>query len=96
LKINVESLIEIIVKEVIAELLKMGVEINLSVKEEKRTFNNKQKIDMSNYKTPVLTENMLESIETSVNEIIVPKGTVITPGAREVLKKRNFIVSNNY
>ena len=55
----------------------------------------KQKIDMSSYKTPVLTENILELINKDVNEIIIPKGTVFTPGARDIIKKRNFIISYN-
>jgi hypothetical protein len=97
LEINIENLIEIIVKEVITELARIGVKVNSS--ESIKDLNNlkieKQEIDMSNYKTPILTENMLESIEENVREIIVPKGTVMTPGARELLKKKNFKVSNN-
>ena len=100
LKINIENLVEIIVKEVIAELSKIGVEIDY-LKEIKTGdfYNNgvqkKQEIDMSNYKTPVLTEFALESVGQDVNEIIIPKGTVFTPGARDIIKKRNFVISYN-
>ena len=100
MKINIDCLIEIIVKEVIEELSRIGVDIEFSNKEKQKRFNEntnmqKQKIDMSGYKTPVLTENILELINKDVNEIIIPKGTVFTPGARDIIKKRNFIISYN-
>jgi ethanolamine utilization cobalamin adenosyltransferase len=50
---------------------------------------------MSGFKTPILTEYALESIGQDVNEIIIPKGTVFTPGARDIIKKRNFIINYN-
>ena len=99
MKINIENLIEIVIKEVIAELTKIGVDIDFSIQGKRNNdyiFNNKkQNIDMSNYKTPILTENILESINPEVNEIVIPKGTIFTPGAWDVLKKRNFIISYN-
>jgi hypothetical protein len=100
LKINIETLIEIIVKEVIAELSKIGVNVDFSKGIQTGDFSNygnqkKHKIDMSAYKTPLLTEYALESIGQDVNEIIIPKGTVFTPGARDIIKKRNFIISYN-
>jgi hypothetical protein len=100
LKISIENLVEIIVKEVVAELSKIGVELDLSKEMIISDFSNngklkKQEINMSNYKTPILTEFALESISKDVNEIIIPKGTVFTPGARDIIKKRNFIISYN-
>ena len=100
MKINIENLVEIITKEVIKELLKIGVELDFSKNMKSGNPVNKgnQKkleIDMSGYKTPILTEYAAESIGQDVNEIILPKGTVFTPGARDVIKKRNFIISYN-
>lgn len=100
MKINIENLVEIIVKEVIAELLKIGVELDFSKEIKTGDVSNhgnqkKQEIDMSGYKTPILTEYTLESIGQDVNEIIIPKGTVLTPGARDIVKKRKFIISYN-
>jgi hypothetical protein len=102
-KIEIEKLIEIIVREVISELLKLGEEIDFSFKESS-SYNsiasmkqNKQGqlIDMSNYKTPLLTENHLKSLDPSIGEIIVPKGTIITPGAKDIIKKQKLILNNN-
>lgn len=100
LKINIENLVEIITKEVIKELLKIGVEFDFSNEIITSNLSNngnqkKQEVDMSGYKTPILTEYALESIGRDVNEIIIPKGTVFTPGARDIIKKRNFIISYN-
>ncbi|MGA9291644.1 MAG: hypothetical protein WBV81_03585 [Ignavibacteriaceae bacterium] len=100
MKINIENLVEIITKEVIKELLKIGVELDFSKNPKSDNPVNKgnqkkQEIDMSGYKTPILTEFAAESIGLDVNEIILPKGTVFTPGARDVIKKRNFIISYN-
>ncbi|MEJ2614006.1 MAG: hypothetical protein P8Z35_03525 [Ignavibacteriaceae bacterium] len=100
MKINIENLVEIIAKEVIKELLKIGVELDFSKEIKSNNLSNngnqkKQEIDMSGYKTPILTEYILEAIEPDVNEIIIPKGTVFTPGARDIMKKRNFIISYN-
>jgi len=99
-KISIENLVEIIVKEVIAELSKIGVEPDFSKEMKTGDYSNygnrkKQEIDMSGYKTPILTEYTLETICQDVNEIIIPKGTVFTPGARDIIKKRKFIISYN-
>ena len=100
MKINIENLVEIITKEVIKELLKIGVELDFSKEMKTGNLSNKgnqkkQEINMSGYKTPILTEYALETIGRDVNEIIIPKGTVFTPGARDIIKKRNFIISYN-
>ena len=100
MKISIEKLVEIIVIEVVAELSKIGIEPDFSgiVKAgdlSKMKYQKKQEIDMSAYKTPILTEYILESIDQNINEIIIPKGTVFTPGAREIIKKRKFIISYN-
>lgn len=103
MRIEIESLIDIIVKEVIAVLSKGGVDVAsppigrisaaspVSSKERKR----REVIDMRSYKTPVLTENMLASLDAHTIEIVIPKETVITPGARETIKKKNLTVITN-
>ena len=52
-------------------------------------------IDMSNYKTPILTENHLLTLDPKINEIVVPKGTIITPGARDIIKRHKIVLNNN-
>ncbi len=103
MEIKIEKLIEIIVREVITELSKLGEVIDFSTEETKtncsctNTKQNKQRetIDLSNYKTPLLTENHLVSLDPAIVEIVVPKGTIISPGAKDIIKKHKLILSNN-
>jgi hypothetical protein len=92
MNISIEQLIELIVKQVVAELTQHGVEIDFG-DEKKSSSNTKVEIDMSCYKTPVLTENNSQ-LNFAEREIIVPKKTVITPGAREIIKKKKLIVTH--
>ena len=103
MEIKIEKLIEIIVREVITELSKLGEVIDFSTEEIKTNCSctnikqNKQRetIDLSNYKTPLLTENHLVSLDPAIVEIVVPKGTIISPGAKDIIKKHKLILSNN-
>ncbi len=99
---NIEKIIGIIVEEVIKELEKLGVEIEVSgkcankaVKQFSSEKNSMMKIEINGYKTPVLTEERLEAVGDNINEIVVPSGTMLTPGAREIIRKRKLIVSEN-
>jgi hypothetical protein len=95
MKISIEKLVEIIIREIIIELPKLGVEIDFDTPKD-YTGNSKEKIkeiDMSNYKTPVLTENQLLAIGKEIREIVIPEGTIITPVANEIIKKRNLIIN---
>ena len=107
MNISIEKLIEIIVSNVITELTKQGVEIDYSgltskansdcsCKKHNESADNRFVMDMSEYKTPVLTERNLSALDNSITEIVIPKGTIITPVAREIIKKRKLILSSNY
>ena len=45
---------------------------------------------MSAYRTPVLTEARLKRINPMVREIIIPAKTVLTPGARDYIRRNNL------
>ena len=92
MKISIEQLIELIVKQVVAELTQRGVEIDFG-NEKNISLSTKVEIDMSGYKTPVLTENNSQ-LNFAEREIIIPEKTVITPGAREIIKKKKLIVTH--
>lgn len=101
MKVDIEKIIEIIVREVITELTKLGVDIELSYVGNKKISSpnailedKREVIDMSGYKTPVLTENHLISLDSNKVEIVVPKGTVLTPGARDIIRKRKLKLTN--
>lgn len=100
-QINIEQLIEIIVREVLKELTKRGESLDFSTKEAANAvkINSKKKqcivFDMSKYKTPLLTEDDIRSVDQAVEEITIPKGTIITPGAKDIIRKRNLKLNYN-
>jgi hypothetical protein len=97
MNITIEHLIELVVRETIRELSRRGIPIENELGKSNEPVENKNvsacvSIDLSQYRTPVLTEAHLVKIDDSVREISIPQGTVITPGAKELIKKRNLIV----
>lgn len=88
-RIHIKKLIELIVTEVINELEKRGYEITFE-ENTGANKNNSYEFDMSAFKTPVLTENMILQADNNLSEIIIPEGTVITPGAKDLINKRRI------
>jgi len=94
-EISLQKIIEIVTEEVIKELIKKGIKIDESFirKTEHKNNNNKSfEIDMRRFKTPIVTENILGSIDKNINKIIVPAKTIITPGARHIVKKNKLTI----
>ena len=96
--ISLDNLIQIITANVIKELNKQGIEIILNNGSDRQQnaakglFTKCEKIDMSKYKSPVLTENHIHRLHELTGEIIIPKRTVITPKAGELIKMKNISV----
>jgi hypothetical protein len=93
-QISIDRLVEIIVKEVLAELTKRGVAVGAPETVRVRTpvmyQGSTVEIDMTGYRTPVLTENRVRSLERHVRHIVVPAGTICTIGARDVMQERKM------
>lgn len=95
-QISIEQLVESIVREVIAELTKRGVAIDShAVPGRKVPIGHAGggltlEIDMSGYRTPVLTESQLNRIDSKVSTIIVPCTTVVTPGAWGIIRSKKL------
>jgi hypothetical protein len=49
-------------------------------------------IDMSGYRTPILTEDYLTRLAPMVSTLIVPCSTVLTPGARDLIRKKKLSI----
>ncbi len=102
MEVSIEKLVENVVREVLAELSKRGITIipdhkeNLTVSSFNARRELSELIDLKNYKTPVLTESQIVSLDSGIREIVLPKGTVITPGAREIIARRRIIISSNH
>ena len=109
MQIPSEKLIELIVREVLAELARRGVEIpaphsgngqalisgNGHAPASGGACPRSLEIDFSDYKTPVLTEYHVRAAGREVKEIIVPAGTVCTFGARDLLQQRHLKLTQN-
>jgi hypothetical protein len=92
-----EQLVEAIVRAVIAELKRRGVEISGSMPAAGPVLERREptsmEIDFSEYKTPVLTERLVRGAGPGIVEIIVPAGTLCTEGARDLLQKRKLTLT---
>ena len=96
MQITLEKLIQLVTAEVVKELKKQNVTVisgsgsqppNMKVT---GALIKSEVIDMSQYKTPVLTENHVRRLHELTGEIIVPIGTIITPKAKELIRDRNI------
>ena len=96
MEISLQKLIELVTAEVVKELKKQGVQVvdtsgkNVSNTQMHNYQTKTERIDMSKYKSPVLTENHIKKLHELTGNLIVPQGTIITPKAKELLKERNL------
>jgi hypothetical protein len=101
LEISLEKIVSLVTAEVVKELAKQGVKVvgdsggNRNGDAVNALRTKSQKIDMSKYRTPVLTENHIRRLHELTGEVVVPKGTILTPKARELLRERRIRVKRN-
>ena len=95
MKISLEEIISLVVKEVIAELARKGIQVDSEINSFSKADTTKQKIklDLKEYKTPLLTEARILELDSEVAEIEVPIKTIITPSAQDLIRKRNIIIT---
>ncbi|OQX87034.1 hypothetical protein B6D60_04930 [candidate division KSB1 bacterium 4484_87] len=100
-QISLEKIIQMVAREVVAELEKRGIQVISSGEPSNHSAQStgttgirtkSEKIDMSSYKTPILTENHILRLHELAGEIIVPKGTIVTPKAREAIKQKQLTI----
>ena len=95
-----EELVNKVVAAVLAELSRRGVRVDFgppqsrNIKAVSPSDVSVHVIDMSGFRSPVLLERHLISLAPEIREIGVPPGTVITPGAREILRRKNLILKS--
>jgi len=96
-RVSLETLIQSVVRELVAELKRQGVEIidgpagrdaTVGPSPARRT----ECPDLSGYKTPVLTEAHVQRLSVLTGAVQVPRGTVVTPKAREILKAKRILL----
>jgi len=101
LGISIEKLVSLVTAEVMKELAKQGVKVTVSPEKISQSgpvvgLRNKcQRIDMSKYKTPILTENHIRKLHELTGQVRIPSGTIITPKAKELIKEKQINVVIN-
>ena len=93
--ISLEEIVALVVKEVVLELSKRGIQIDGEISNITKQEDAKQKvkIDMSNYKTPLLTEAHILELDSKIKEVEIPKKTIITPSAFDLIRQRKIIIT---
>ena len=101
MNLSIEELVNKVVAEVLAELVRRGVKVDFSSTPQAavRTIQAQSEhvyvVDMSGFRSPVLLESHLLSLAPTIKEIVIPEGTIITPGARDILRKKNLLLKSN-
>lgn len=100
MNLSIEDLVNKVVAEVLAELSRRGMKLdsvphqNAPLKTVSPPSTSVHIVDMSGFRSPVLLESHLLSLGPEVKEIAIPAGTVVTPGAREIIRKKNLILKS--
>ena len=103
--VPLETVIRLVTERVMAELLTQGVRIEFgagsSGAQPRVIFGEpgtapprSERVDMSAYKTPVLTERHILRLHALTTAVIVPRGTVVSPKAKELLRDRKIKLCN--
>jgi len=90
--ISLEEIIKLVVKEVIKELQKKGIQIDSDFPIRDNS-SDKYRFEMEKYKSKLLTESNIAELGTNINEIEIPKKTIITPSAKDLIRKRKIKIS---
>ncbi|MBI9016155.1 MAG: hypothetical protein JEZ07_02725 [Phycisphaerae bacterium] len=103
-QVSLEKIIQLVTQEVVAQLKKNAVVVNINSAELGANIANSfsqqgkciqtktERIDMGKYKTPVLTERHINKLHELTGKIIIPCGTIITPKAREIVKRKQIVI----
>lgn len=95
-----EELVNKVVAAVLAELSRRGVKVDFGPPQKSGTTPisssnaGSHVVDMSEFRSPVLLERHLLSLAPEIKEIAVPAGTVITPGARDLLRRKKLTLNS--
>jgi hypothetical protein len=81
---GLESIVRRVTQEVWQELARKGIAIPALLPD------GPVRIDMSRYRTPLLTERAIAGLHPRSNNVAVPKGTIVTPRAKELLREKNI------
>lgn len=84
---DLESIVHRVTLEVWRELAKRGIALPASPA---ALPDGAVKIDMSRYRTPLLTERTLAGLHPRAHTVVVPNGTIVTPRAKDLLREKRI------
>jgi hypothetical protein len=89
-----EKIIELVTREVMRELGSRGIVPGRTGATATAAIDptTSVRLDMRNYKTPIVTEHALTRLHERTAAVIVPAGAIITPRARELIREKNLKV----
>lgn len=95
MKISLEEIISLVVEEVIKELSRKGIQVDgrFNNVSQKNIDKQKVKLNLSEYKTPLLTEAHILDLDEGVKEVEVPLKTIVTPSAQDLIRQRKIIIT---
>lgn len=97
MKIYIEEIVTLVVKEVEKELKKRGIEIDYSCSGKNsdctKSISKTIELTFEGFKTPLVTEEKVLSLNENIREVVVPKKTIITPSAFDLIKKRKIKIT---
>lgn len=105
-EISLETIVERVTEAVIRELKNQGLRVvspgssgpaagNPETNGGERTADPRtriERVDMSSYKTPVLTERHIRGLHPLTGIVAVPRGTKVSPKAKELMNGRNLVL----
>ena len=100
-EVELDKIVNLVVKEVVSQLQDKGVKVvttnstnsNPSINPDEDGYKTRtEKINMEKYKSPILTGRQLRNLHELTGKILIPEGTVITPKAKDIIKKKNLAV----
>lgn len=95
-EVDLDQIVSMVVDQVVEELEKRDVKVvksgssNTGSKDHSGLKTKTEEIDMSKYKSPILSEKQLRKLHELTGKIIIPERTVITPKAKEYLRDNNI------
>jgi hypothetical protein len=90
MEVPLETIVLRVVEEVVRELKKQGVQVTTVGSSSAQSRTRVERVDLSGYKTPVLTERHINQLHESTGIVVVPTGTILSPKAKELLRDRKI------
>ena len=91
-EVAIEKIIQMVTQEVVKQLKNNGVTVTTGQAGQGSIQRKTERIDMGKFKTPILTEKHINRLHELTGKVIIPQGTIITPKAREIAKRKQIFI----